>query len=233
MSTTEPQQAPPSGSTPLDTLVTWESFCREQAELHDKCRGHFRVRNLGLAVPALLLSTLSGVASIGSLQRGGGDKEGSCSSTSKHGIDILQMLCGVASLVSAALFAVHRYMNLPELQREHDLYNDEYTKLAYEIQLHRALDPLAADRTYRNMAEFMKESKRRMDTLVDRAPPIVGRVLRRLRRGDGSVAPPLPPPLPPPPAPPRLNFEPAVLSLRILPDIQPPPPGCNTPTQHT
>lgn len=85
---------------------------------------------------------------------------------------ILNIICGIFALTSTMIFSINRFLRLPDLQREHDRYSDEFMKLAHEIRMQTALDPMENDRAYRNIAEFTKEAKKRMDVLIENSPAL-------------------------------------------------------------
>jgi hypothetical protein len=121
-------------------------------------RAIFRHRNFYIAIPAIVLSTISGSATI-SL------------STQFERLNILGILFGSMALIASAMFSIHRYLQLPELQREYDFYSCEFEKLRLEIKLQLTLVKTAPDASvYRNIGEFSKEIKKRMDILIDKGP---------------------------------------------------------------
>lgn len=157
-----------SSTTTVDILKEWRIYSLRQAKMHNVMRSIYRFRNLSLAIPAILLSTVSGSANISMGSR-------SCS----EGNNWLSILFGALGLSSAAMFSIHRYLNLPELQKEHDFYADEFEKLGNEITMQLTLDTEEGSQAYRNLAEFMKECKKTLDVLIDKAPPVFGRIEKR------------------------------------------------------
>ena len=144
-----------------ELLAQWQDYCLSQSKMHNEMRSIFKRRNYSLAIPAILLSTVGGTANIGMGAR-------TCSDDTNW----LSVLFGSIGLVSAAMFSIHRYLCLPELQKEHDFYADEFEKLGNEIAMQLALDKEDGSRAYRNLAEFMKECKKTLDVLIDKAPPV-------------------------------------------------------------
>lgn len=153
-------------------LREWEMYSRKQALMHNKMRATMRWRNYTLAIPAILLTTISGSANISlGAQNECGQRD--------HWLPIV---FGSMGLMSAAMFSIHRYLTLPELQKEHDFYSDEFEKLSLEINMQLVLDQNNQSKTYRNIDEFIKECKKRLDVLIDKAPAISGRVAKEVER---------------------------------------------------
>lgn len=160
----------------IDVLTTWKGTCDQNAQHHEQCRIVMRFRNLALSIPAILLSTLSGITNLSnltSLMSDDFDKE------------VVQSLSGTLSLIAATLFALHRYLTLPELQKEHAMYSNAYTRLANEIHLYTQLVS-SRERTYRNTEELLKDVKHRLDILIDMAPPLLPGVITRARQHDDA-----------------------------------------------
>lgn len=139
-------------------LQEWYRFAQEQAILHDMCRSYFRSYGNNLAISAILLSTVGGASSIAT------------SSVIKH-YSWLPILFGGVGLFSGALMSIHRFLNLPELQRAHNFYSDEYAKLKNEIYMQLHIYK-GFSKTYTNLTEFSKKCKHTLDSLIDCSPPI-------------------------------------------------------------
>lgn len=177
----------------LQLLSEWQHYSGRQAAMHDRCRSHFRFWNFAVALPAIILSTIAGTANIGVGVTANGDEDSSGKGTI-GGVNWLSVSFGTMGLVSACLFAIHRYLQLPELQREHDLFADEFAKLEAEIHMHTTLHAnmlLGTENMcmFRTLGELTKHVKRSMDSLIDKAPPITSRMQAKVV---GDL--PLPPP---------------------------------------
>jgi hypothetical protein len=153
-----------------ELLFILEEYCDKRAKINNEMHTIFRHRNLYIAIPAIIISTISGSATI---------------SLSAHleKYNILGILFGSLALIGAAMFSVHRYLQLPELQREYDIYSDEFEKLRIEIKLQLTLDrdePQSS--VYRDLPEFAKEAKKRIDILIDKSPAFFERVEKKVEK---------------------------------------------------
>lgn len=138
-------------------LIEWQEYCSAQSEIHDRMRAILRFRNYMLYLPAILLSTIAGGGNIGIGAQ-------SCGSNSW-----LPIMFGSFGLASAAIITVHKYLNLAPLQELHDIYSDEFEKIAKDIRMQTVLG--TGSETYRNLSEFAKDCKKRLDPIIDKAPP--------------------------------------------------------------
>lgn len=151
-------------------LLEWHSYCMLNSIMHNDSRGKYKTLNHGLMIPALILSSASslGTISIGS------------NSNTTSGIDWPLIALGIISVASTCLISVHRFMNAAELQREHDLYSDMFASLANEIDMQLILDDKdGISKMFVNKREFVKYCKSRMDVLMDKAPPIPKRIIKK------------------------------------------------------
>jgi len=149
----------------LELLTQWERFADERSHLHNKARMHYKIVNYCLAIPAILLSTVSGTGNIGI-------SSSMCSDTT------LSIAFGTLGLISASLFSIHRYMNIPELQQTHDFYSDEFYKLGNEIRLNVVIRN-DNQRTFSSVIELAKNIKKNFDICVDKAPSVPASIIKQ------------------------------------------------------
>ena len=156
------------GAAPLGPeealLEEWRSMCGAESAAHQRACRMYRFLNNGVIIPAVLLTTASGVINI-AVGTGG-----SCGA----GSGWLAVGSGALALFASALSTLHRTLGLPDLQREHDVYGDEFAKLELEIRLQRALEssPAGGRPAFADLAEFAKHVKARLDLAIDKAPPV-------------------------------------------------------------
>jgi hypothetical protein len=141
----------------IQLLVEWEKYSEEQACMHDKARYFYTKCDFGIAIPAILLSMMGGVGNIGVASQ--------CESSS------LNIIFGTIALISSTMFSIHRYLNISEYKQQHDFYGDEFEKLSKEIHLQLIIYN-DEHKTYASLVEFSKECKKKIDNILDKAPPI-------------------------------------------------------------
>lgn len=137
-----------------DLLMNWEDFCNEQSMMHDIARARYKFLNYLLALPSILLTTVSGAGNL-----------------SVDNNRVASFVLGSMALAAGAIFSIHRYMNLPELQQQHDFYSDEFLKLRNSIRLHKVITK-TSNKTYASMLEFSKHINTQIDNCIDKSPSI-------------------------------------------------------------
>jgi hypothetical protein len=159
----------------LDQLLEeWKVYASLNSIMHNASRGHFKSLNYGLMIPSVVLSSLTGVGTIGIASK---EESGSC------GNALILLAFGAIGICSTCLLTVHRLMNVAELQKEHDLYSDMFESLANEIDMQLTLDESIGSKMFTNKQEFAKYCKSRMDILIDKAPPIPKGILKKYKPG--------------------------------------------------
>lgn len=157
---------PGSGSA---LLKQWREYCKMHSEMHDASRGHFKALNHGLMIPTIVLSSVTGIGTIGV-----GTNDKNCEQTTNWVLISL----GALGLISTCLLSVHRLLGCADLQREHDLYSDLYESLSHEIDMQLVLNDSGDSRMFVNTREFIKYCKSKMDVLIDKAPPIPKKIMK-------------------------------------------------------
>ena len=166
----------------IDQLLSeWRTYASVNSVMHDESRGHFKSLNYGLMIPSVVLSSAT---SLGAIGIGSKEQGSSCSQN-----PWILIALGIVGIASTCLQSVHRLMNVAELQREHDLYSDLFASLANEIDMQLILDDAAESKMFTNKREFVKYCKGRLDVLMDKAPPIPKRILRKHVQQMSSFAP--------------------------------------------
>lgn len=144
-------------------LIMLASYCSQQSKLHEISRLKFRNLNHGLAIPAILLSTISGSVNLVS----------AISSKEANNMTsyIISMICGVSGLISAGILSVHRYANYAEQEHNHAYFVDAYDKQNLDIRSNIVIDN-TENKTYVNLYEYLKHAKNEVSLLIDKAPPV-------------------------------------------------------------
>lgn len=164
-------------------LDEWERTCIILSTMHAATRDYFSKLNILLVIPATLLSAVASTTNIGvgsSAQKNGNE---SCGTESNW----ISIATGVMGMVSVGLYSIHRYMNVPELEKSHDYFADEYDKLRLEIRMQKIVDH-SVSKTYLNLTEFTKSCKRDLDILTDKAPTIPAFIEKKFKQDPISVA---------------------------------------------
>ena len=149
-------------------LKEWIRHMQELATLHIMCHAHYARMAIGIMVPSILLSIGSGAAN---LMTGGQLK---CEKSDDHFLstgEILSIILGIMSLLSASLSTIYHFLRLSERQQGHLNCANQFDKLARQIKVQSILTE-TDERTYVNLAEFIKDISDEFDNLTDSMPYI-------------------------------------------------------------
>jgi hypothetical protein len=160
----------------VSLLVHWEDYCTKQAEMYEMSRVFHSVCGNYITIPAIVIAGMSSVANIGLSASGLG-----CESTSTTSINWFTMGFSASGLLAAAILTITQYLKLSEMQVQCENVSGEFEKLALEIRMHLTLLS-GLDSTYRNVAELVKDVKKKMDGLIDKAPSLPKHVERRFHK---------------------------------------------------
>ena len=153
-------------------LMMLADYCAQQSCLHDISLARYKRLNYMIAIPAILLSTVSGASALANISNH------VCSDS-----DVIQKWLGFTfgfmSLVAACLFSIHRFANIAELKEQHDFFSDEFEKMNLDIRSNIILDNTNTNRCFSNLYEYLKYCKYELAILIDHAPPISKRTKMR------------------------------------------------------
>lgn len=159
-----------NNTTIKQLLNEWKISASENSIAHIKACKQFKYLNHSLMITSLLLSCVSNASS---LMISSNVTNISC----VHNSNWVIFSLNIVGLVSACIISIHRFLNLAELQKEHDIFGDLYEILAKDIDLHVAID-IENDtngRMFVSIIEFSKHCKSRLDMYIDKAPVLPGK----------------------------------------------------------
>ncbi len=134
--------------------------------MHSMCERVYAQWNFYLTVPAILMSTIAGSATIGMSSLFPGDKQ-----------QLASNIIGCMTLSTGVLTTLNQYMKSSQLSETHRVSSVAYGKL------HRVIScELALRRDQRpNALEFLKIIRTEQDKLQDVSPEIIASVVRSFR----------------------------------------------------
>lgn len=153
----------------ISLLQSWKHSCNRYSTLHNECRIYYRKMNHYLMISSMLLAS---TGSIGSLTVSLNNNN--CHNT----INIPLIIFSSLSIFSTLLLSIHRFLALPEMQKEHDLYGDLYSCLGNEINLQLTIGNHES-KMYKNTIEFAKYCKYKLDILIDKDPAILSFIAQK------------------------------------------------------
>ncbi|GAX85720.1 hypothetical protein CEUSTIGMA_g13135.t1 [Chlamydomonas eustigma] len=158
-------------------LQEWADFCLEHSALHHIAWLKTRRLNILTTVPAILLSAASGISTI---------------AFSGQPCDhdpvtrVVFILLGIATLSGTTLIALNKFMNYMSLSDQHAIYSSLYLLTYNDILMNIAIDNTASS-VYKNKVEFLKHCKSKIDSYLEREPPISDSVVKSLQRLGGAA----------------------------------------------
>ncbi|KAG2424947.1 hypothetical protein HXX76_014105 [Chlamydomonas incerta] len=162
-------------------LQEWVHRAQGLAWMHRRSYGHFRAVSIAIMLPTIVLSTVSGATNLILSNSGGGD---SCDKS--NSIVPSAMATGITSLMSAAMSTIYHFLDLGSRQKEHEDSATDLEKLAREITVHLLLGD-TQERTFVNLAEFIKSTREKYDTLTDSMPHIPHFIAREYNRNKDKI----------------------------------------------
>lgn len=151
-----------SWSTQIEDLIAIEGEkCLGLAKLHQKCEEFANQKNTLIQIPVIVLSTLSGTASVGSSTM---FREGS----------IAPLIIGLVSIGVGILNTLGGYFAFAKKSEAHRIAHLQYSKLFSQINVE-----LALPRNERSSAEQILNNLRdTMERLAEITPSIPGNIIK-------------------------------------------------------
>lgn len=136
-------------SSQLEDIIAGEAeICRGLAWIHQKAEGKLSSRNNLIAIPVIILSTLSGTASIGS------DKLFNGSSMASIGIGLVSILVGILQTLST-------YFKFAQKSEAHHIAYLQYSKLFSWVRVELGL-PRKERITAQDLLQQLRETMTRL-----------------------------------------------------------------------
>lgn len=161
----------------LIMLKDWRNMAKNYSWLHQQSYRYFQRMNLCFMVPIILLSTASGAINFTQVN------EGKC----EEGTNVISLVLGVTGLSAAALSTIYNFMRLGERLESHNAAASDFEKLARDISVQTLLST-TEEKTYANLAEFIKDTNDRLNRLVEMSPVIPDIIFKRFERYQAESA---------------------------------------------
>jgi hypothetical protein len=127
--------------------------------LHDRCEKLFSKNNMSITIPVIILSTLTGTASVGLNTFVGEDPE-----AQKFG----QIGIGIVSLIAGILTTLGNFLRYAQLMESHRVAGIAWGKFQRQIAVELSLHP--NDRL--DSMDFIKICRAELDRLIEQSPAI-------------------------------------------------------------
>lgn len=178
ISITIPQREEKKIAEKKNLLIDWNERMMALVWMHKKSFEYFRTIALCIMIPAIVFSTASGAMSLIDSRES--------SKSDRRSVD--GIVLGAMSLTSAALSTVYQFLHLGERQTLHSTIASDFEKLCRKISVQMVLAE-TDERTYVNLAEFIKNCNEEYDQLTNKMPHVPDFVVTRfLNRGADEKA---------------------------------------------
>lgn len=153
-------------------LQEWGDYCAKKTKLHDQSRIFYMTLNNATTIPATLISAIASIAIIGI--------SSNPTLECNHDGTTNWITLGFSSmnLLASASLTLAQFMKFGEYQKLNETVANDYEKLALEINMQLSLQ---YGGSYRNIAELMKNTKRHLDALIDKAPPVPKHIEKKMQ----------------------------------------------------
>lgn len=142
-----------------DLMEKWADMAACYRWLHDRCEKLYSKNNMGITIPVIILSTLTGTASVGLNGLVGDNPE-----TQKYA----QVGIGVVSLIAGILTTLGNFLRYAQLSESNRVAGISWGKFQRQIAVELSLHP--NDRL--DSMDFIKICRAELDRLIEQSPPI-------------------------------------------------------------
>ena len=137
--------------------------------LHDRCEKLFSKNNMSITIPVIILSTLTGTASVGLNTFVGDDPV-----AQKFG----QITIGIVSLIAGILSTLGNFLRYAQLTESHRVAGIAWGKFQRQIAVELSLHP--NDRL--DSMDFIKICRAELDRLIEQSPAIPDQIIEQFTK---------------------------------------------------
>ena len=153
-------------STELDLLGRWFEICNNYTHLHYLSFEYYRKINYLLMIPIITITTCSGSFNL--------------ALSFYPTVFSVQLILGILGLLTGMISSIYSFMEIHQLQEQHNMYSNHFEKFARSIEMELVLYKNKS-KTYSSLGEFIKIIKSEIDRLIDNGPFIPIHILESSR----------------------------------------------------
>lgn len=150
-------------------MADWSDIAGCYRWLHDRAEKQYTVKNMGMTIPVIILSTVTGTASVGISSIAGGDE--TIQKYMNFGIGGLSLIAGILTTLNNFL----RYAQLSESNRVSSVSWGKFQRL---IAVELALNP----NERMDSLDFLKICRAELDRLIEQSPAIPDEIIEAFER---------------------------------------------------
>lgn len=147
-----------------DLMAKWADIAACYRWLHDRCEKQYSTANMRMTVPVIILTTLTGTASVGLGQLVGDDRE-----NQKYA----QFAIGGVSILAGILTTLGNFFRYAQLSESNRVASIQWGKFQRQIAVELSLHP--NDRI--DSMDFLKICRAELDRMIEQAPPIPDNII--------------------------------------------------------
>ncbi len=156
-------------------MADWSDIAACYRWLHDRSEKIFHTRNLGMTIPVIILSTLTGSANIG-LDTFFSDGEQAAKRYATIGI-------GAISLFAGMITTLGNFFRFAQLSEAHRVASISWGKFQRLIAVELAIHP----NERMDCMDFLKICRAELDRLIEQSPQIPDSVLKQFEEKFGTI----------------------------------------------
>lgn len=149
-----------------DLMSKWADIAACYRWLHDRCEKQYSGSNMAMTIPVIILSTLTGTASVGLSSIVGDDAD-----VQKYA----QFAIGGVSLIAGILTTLGNFFKYAQLSESNRVAGIAWGKFQRQIAVELSLHP--NDRL--DSMDFIKICRAELDRLIEQSPPIPDRIIQQ------------------------------------------------------
>jgi hypothetical protein len=150
-------------------MADWSDIAGCYRWMHDKSEKIYTRKNMSMTIPVIILSTLTGTASVGISSIAGGNEE-----VQKY----LNFGIGGVSLVAAILTTLNNFLRYAQLSESNRVAGVAWGKFQRLVAVELALNPLER----MDSLDFLKICRADLDRLIEQSPAIPDEVIRSFEK---------------------------------------------------
>jgi hypothetical protein len=157
-----------------ELMADWADIAACYRWLHSRAEKRFSRYNIGISIPVIILSTLTGTANFGMGSLFGDDTKGAKSAT---------LVVGGISLIAGLLTTLNNFLRFAQLSEANKVASISWGKFQRLLAVELAIAPL--DRM--DARDFLKMCRNELDRLIEQSPQVPDSILEQFQKKFGAV----------------------------------------------